>query len=233
MKKALSLAESMIVLIIIAFLAMLMLGTFNKLQPDKNKIMFKKAYSITERVVGELINDESIYPYDPSRLGLKNTDKACIPGLTEDECEACTPSDSNDSCFSGVFKFPRFFARKLNIIGNAERFFAAGHKFETTDGIMWQIDRALSNGTHTGGWFIRADVNGNDGPNYPRPNQDISSYGGPNVTTEEVLSQEINAEIDGERDRFFIFVDFDGRVRVLPNSLEAEYLKSHETTRRR
>ena len=233
MKKALSLAESMIVLIIIAFIAMLMLSTFDKLQPDKNKIIFKKAYSITERVVGELINDESIYPYDPNRLGFKNTDKACIPGLTKEECDACVPNDSTNNCSSGLFKFTRFFARKLNIIGDVERVFAAANKFETTDGMMWQIDRALSNGAHTGGWFIRVDVNGNDGPNYPRPNQDISSYGGPNVTTETVLSQEINAEIDGERDRFFIFVDFDGRVRVLPNSLEAEYLKSHETTRRR
>ncbi|MBR5304862.1 MAG: hypothetical protein IKU37_08570 [Candidatus Gastranaerophilales bacterium] len=227
MKKALSLAESMIVLIIIAFIAMLMLSTFNKLQPDKNKIMFKKAYSITERVVGELINDESIYPYDPNRLGFRNTDKACISGLTREECDDCVPStEFQGGCFGGgglgKLKFMQFFARKLNIIGapalGSPEYFSM---FETTDGLKWTILNSVNNNS----WLVIVDVNGDNGPNIPEMQSPMIYYG-------DRFEERIPNDLNRERDRLFILVGFDGRVRVLPNSIEAEYLKSHETTRR-
>lgn len=134
MKKGFTLAEVLIVLIVIGIIATLSVGVFNNggFLPDRNKVLFKKAYSVVERIAGELVNDESIYAYDPNSIGFRNT------ALAEGE-------------FEGERKFCNEFARKLNIIGSAgNEIFNERTKlcsFETTDGIKWTIHGGFVQGT--------------------------------------------------------------------------------------
>ena len=100
-KTGFTLAEIAIVVACVGVLAAVMLSSLDGLQPDKEKVMFKKAYQITERAVGELVNDESVYPYDPEAFGFYNKEKAMVEGT--------------DLEFEGDYKFCCFFARKLNV----------------------------------------------------------------------------------------------------------------------
>ncbi len=149
--KAFTLAETLIVLSIIGVVAILLLGTLTKSAPDKNKAMFKKAYSVTERTIAELVNDETLYPYDPERIGFLNTDEVEIPG-TSDTAE-------------GDQKLCKLFTNKLNILG--EPAFDGGDcTFETTDGIFWTMPVGVSDFSTKK--IIKVDVNGKEGA----PNKD-------------------------------------------------------------
>ncbi|MBR5304861.1 MAG: type II secretion system protein [Candidatus Gastranaerophilales bacterium] len=218
MKKAFTLSEIVVVLVITAIIILVTIYSFGNMQPEKNKIMFKKAYSVVERVSQELANDESIYPYDPENIGFKNTERACVLG-------------NNTECYEGASKFQMFFARRLNLVEEPSRIFATYYGFETTDGIKWGVGGENLAGRATGRQIIMVDVNGEKGPN--SPNCQVSAFNG--SVLEERIAQIFNEENIGpldERDRFFIIVDFDGRARVVPNSLEAEYLRSQEVRKK-
>ena len=144
-KRGFTLAETVIVIATISFLAVILLGSLSGMQPDKEKVMFKKAYQITERTVGELVNDESIYPYDPNNIGFFNTSPADVEGT--------------NISYSGNQKFCMFFARKLNTFANAV--YNAGNNsctFQTTDGISWIVPSVFSR--NTGQVMLTVDVNG-------------------------------------------------------------------------
>ena len=126
MKKAFTISEIVVVLVITAVIMMVTIYSFGNMQPEKNKIMFKKAYNVVERVSQELANDESIYPYDPENIGFKNTERACVPGNIEE-------------CYQGNLKFEQFFARRLDVVGNAGLDLCRRFTFETSDGIAWYI----------------------------------------------------------------------------------------------
>ena len=146
-KKAFTLAETLIVLSIIGILAILIIGTLINSIPDKNKAMFKKAYSITERTIAELVNDETLYPYDPERIGFLNTDAVQIPGTTD--------------AAEGDNKLCKLFASKLNIFG--EPIFENGNCiFETTDSIHWTMPTGLDDFATKK--IIKIDVNGKENP---------------------------------------------------------------------
>ncbi len=145
--KAFTLAETLIVLSIIGVVAILVLSTLINSVPDKNKAMFKKAYSVTERTVAELVNDETLYPYDPERIGFLNTDAVQIPGTTD--------------AAEGDEKLCKLFSTKLNILG--ETVFKDGNcTFETTDGISWEMPTGISDFSTKK--IIKVDVNGSDNP---------------------------------------------------------------------
>ena len=70
--KGFTLAETLVTLSIIGVLAVLTLTTLGN-KVDRNKALFKKAYSITERTVVELVNDETLYHTRPSKVNHKKT----------------------------------------------------------------------------------------------------------------------------------------------------------------
>lgn len=184
LKNAFTLAETVIVLAVIGFLAVILLRSLDKLQPDREKTMFKKAYQLTERTVGELVNDESIYPYDRTRIGFYNKDSADIEGTS--------------ISFDGDEKFCQFFARKLNIF--SDPVWDEDNKqctFTTTDGMSWIVPSNFDNatvGAEVSRVQITVDINGkkDDGGKGPDTRDDDN----PN------------------RDIYDILVDFDGRVTV-------------------
>lgn len=184
MKKAFTLAETVIVLAVIGFLAIILLRALQNLQPDKEKTMFKKAYQITERTVGELVNDESIYPYDPENIGFYNDEKADVEGTT--------------SYWEGEQKFCQFFARKLNTYADAVWDDANKQcKFQTTDGISWLVPSVFVNPTSPN-VRITVDVNGSeeDGGKGPNTKDDVDNRD----VYEIIVEFDGRVRVDGERE---------------------------------
>ncbi|MBQ4646198.1 MAG: type II secretion system protein [Candidatus Gastranaerophilales bacterium] len=211
-RRAFTLAEVLIVFSVIGVLAVIVLSSLSGVRPDKEKTMFKKAYSITERAVGELVNDETIYPYDPDRIGFYNTDAAEVEGT------ALT--------FNGAQKFCMFFSRKLNTFAEAQ-FDGTRCTFETSDGITWSVPSNFDRTAGNSSMVVRVDVNADKDPNFP-------NYTSEQVAANPQILNDTNAELANQkRDIFFIFVDFDGRVRVPAGSREETFLKSHEARERR
>ena len=159
--KAFTMAEIMIVLTLIGVLTTVMLSSMSRLSPDRKKIIFKKAYQTIERTVAELVNDESLYPYDSTKVGFKNTEKITWPG--------------SDVEYSGGSKFIKLFKRKLNIIDNYENTNEVLY-FLTSDGIAYHIDASTFTGD-SNETMISVDINGEDGPNCGRNTSNVFSTG--------------------------------------------------------
>lgn len=117
----------------------------HNIHPDKEKTMFKKAYSLTERVVEELVNDPELYPDNGINVGFDNVGQVRYNGVTygagsstlseqevleafNADCGAYEEgSDERDSCQlnkasairdlkNARIKFCRLFAMKLNTL---------------------------------------------------------------------------------------------------------------------
>ncbi len=88
-KYAFTLAETLTVIIVIGVISVLAIKLLHA--PDKNKIMFKKAYNTLEKSVTELINDEILYPYNANHPGFLNDKVVEVPGntLKIDNPEGC------------------------------------------------------------------------------------------------------------------------------------------------
>ena len=143
--KAFTLAETLLVVMIIGIVAMIMLSNLQNAIPDKNKALFKKAYSITERTIAELVNDENFYPYDPNRIGFLNTDVVQIPGTTQ--------------AAEGDTKLCALFTNKLNLLGEV-KYEDNSCKFETTDGMYWIMPTGTDDFSDKK--TITVDINGPD-----------------------------------------------------------------------
>lgn len=205
--KGFTLAETLVTLSIIGVLAVLTLTTLgNKI--DRNKALFKKAYSITERTVVELVNDETLYPYNYEKFGFKEDSNVLIVGL-----RICTRGGTPPPCNGTqnlLRKFCTLFSNNLSLDGNV-RYEGSGTSsvtcnFATTDGIAWSIGRR----TDDNGFLIRVDTNGDKGPNMPA---EFANIGNDHATR--------------NRDRFYMQVRDDGKMEMPENDETAlSFLRS-------
>ena len=205
--KAFTLAETLVVLCVIGVISVLMLSSIgNKI--NRSKAMFKKAYSLTERTVVELVNDETYYPYDYEKFGFKEDSNVKILGP-----DICTDgSSANEKGCTGtyntVYKFCRLFSNNLNLDEKLSLKDNNKCTFSTTDGIGWYI--VYSEGRYNKGFIVRIDTNGSKGPNLP------SSW-------ENIPSQKNTKN----RDRFYMLVRYDGKMEMPDNDEVAKsYLKA-------
>ncbi len=99
-KRAFTMGEVLVTLMIVGVIAALIIPIIKNAQPDKQKLMFKKAYTNVERVVTELVNDDDLYPDAGDYVGLDNT----------------TDVEVNDTTYGGNTKFCNLFAMKVNVI---------------------------------------------------------------------------------------------------------------------
>lgn len=196
--KAFTLAEVLIVVALVGFIAALLLPALKQMQPDRRKLMFRKAYSTVDRIVTELVNDDVFYPEALGKIGFDNTTidlsvtATALNGITEQT------------------KFCRLFAFKVNTLedggANCPAILTDGQasgagsvpSFTTMEGIEYYIP----NSTFDADTRLYFDVNGADLPNCTF---DATSCSAP--------------------DRFSVLIAPDGAITV-DGDIEKAYLKS-------
>lgn len=153
-KQAFTLAEVMITMAVLGVLASVLLPAVSKVRPNENKALFKKAYYVAERMVGELVNDDELYPIGEGTIdGLNNVNEVTYNGTK----------------YSGSDKFCKLFAAKVNTIndnvncvgGSATPTNSNVPSFITTDGIYWYMPITAFEADKS----ITVDVNGDKKPN--------------------------------------------------------------------
>ncbi len=227
--KAFTLAETLVVLCVIGVITVLMLSSFgNKI--NRNKAMFKKAYSLTERTVVELVNDETYYPYDYKNFGFKEHSDVKILGpdyytsttnynspvtVANTDWSKQDLSETDANKYRRI-KFCNLFSNNLNL--EAKTVFDNSGKncsFTTTDGIKWTIYNAAST-DNVSGFLIAIDVNGDKVPNAPTLTTIRK-----NTSSSKDLSNVKN------RDKFYMYVRYDGKMQLHDNDKTAKsFLKA-------
>ncbi len=225
-KKAFTLAELMVCLLLISVLATILLPAIIQNKPNKNKVMFRKAYYIIERVVSELINDDDLYPTNEELnvSGFANTAEVTYAGET----------------YSGQSKFCGLFFEKVNTTTGTPRCTSAGEtpsavpadddnegSFMTNDGVIWYMPATKV--------FANSDYEPVEDSTDPATGEPIPGTPG------GAVEQEIQVDINGvsapncnystdcpNPDRFVVYVRYDGKVRV-EGEKEREYLLSNST----
>lgn len=133
-KKAFTLAEVLSTLLILGVLAAILIPTIVKIKPNSSKSMFKKAYYIAERVLSEIVNDETYYPEEDTT----------IPNLVNEDAVKTSLGEE----VSGNEKFCLLFADKVNTTDSVDcttTTIASGTtdlnsgNFTTADGITWHL----------------------------------------------------------------------------------------------
>ena len=250
-KRAFTLAEMLITMCIVGVLAVIVLPVLNNVFPNQEKMMFKKAYYLTEKVVSELVNDEDLYPEidsDDQKPYLGNTVEVTYKG----------------NKYSGDTKFCELFAARVNTASDIDcsshsfsnNSVASSYTFKTSDGIVWDLPIS-SFSSETSPAVIQIDVNGDKLPNctsttlsvkpggtltaqpsvgvgagaytgsqqYQQGYQTQSTSTRYNVqgTTSTTGSSSSSTSSCSEPDRFYISVYQDGRILV-EGAKEQEYL---------
>lgn len=144
-KSAFTLGEVLMTLAIIGVIVALVIPLIKQIQPDRQKVLFKKAYTNVERVVTELVNDEYLYPEADGKLGLDNTTSITL----------------NDKAYGGANKFCELFAMKLNTLENTVNCGGGNVSFITNDSIAYYMPST----TFAAESVITIDTNGDKAPN--------------------------------------------------------------------
>lgn len=152
MKKGFTLAETLVALAIIGVIAGIMVPAVQSIRPNKEMVMFKKAYYLAGKNISEIVNDESLYPEtdEPATFGLANTENVQFRG----------------NRYGGNTKFCGLLAAKFNTTCN-------NGSFTTADGMVWTVRNSDFSSGQT---VVRVDVNGgnvecSDTANCTKPDQ--------------------------------------------------------------
>ncbi len=218
LQKGFTLSEMLVAFCIIGVIAGLMISIMGD-KVDRNKALFKKAYSITERTVVELVNDETYYPYDFDNFGFKETTDVKIVGADyfTSTTDYDNPNTTTRTTCDKLIKFCNLFSNNLNI--ESKPVFSGSPisscSFSTTDGIYWQIQGSIAkiNNDPITGFLIEVDTNGiNKEPNKPSSKAKVAANSEGNTKN---------------RDVFYIYVRDDGKMQLPDNDeIAKSYLKS-------
>ena len=144
-KNGFTLAEIMVALSIVAVIATISAPLISSILPDRNKVMFLKAYKVLGDITQELVNDSAFY-------------------IDGEECEGlnCVSlpihEDFQDEIYSGDNKFSYLLAAKMNTIDDPENNNGTV-TFQSTDGIQWSSVKTEN------GYEVTVDFNRDAGPN--------------------------------------------------------------------
>ena len=166
-KKAFTLSELMVVMVVLGVLASIAIPAVMKVKPSQNRVMFKKAYSTMEKAVSVLSNDDVAYPAD------KVVTAGDCTGVAGESCGfAYTTATAGIPIGPPIpNKFCYLLSQVVNTAGDAVCIAQSGgvtHIFDTPDGIAWYYKYAsvfTADPDPTKYSWIGVDVNGGDGPN--------------------------------------------------------------------
>lgn len=199
-KKGFTLSEVMVSFMVIGVIAAIIIPIVASKKPNANKLLFKKGYYITERIVNDMINDETLYPEEDTKAGFDNTISITFNGKP----------------YAGASKFCELFATKVNTTGtvsctpekstpaNGSTNLNSGN-FTTTDGITWHIP--INDFSAATPVTITIDVNGTSARTNNSPN---CLY--------------VSDTVCPMPDKFQINIEKDGKMSV-SGTKEVEYLR--------
>lgn len=167
-KKAFTMAEVLMVLAVLGIIAAILIPAIATLKPDQNRVMFKKAYYLTERLIAEIVNDEQLYP-SSNVVGFPNMNVAKLvksDGTGEDDMKvedrgtSTIVGDNTAGSAAQGNKLCLLFQDRLNLItdtngttgcGGTTNTFGGNPNFKTVDGMWWYFPSGSSATTSTGG----------------------------------------------------------------------------------
>lgn len=141
-KKAFSLSEVLVTLSILGVLMVILIPNLFAAKPENNIVMLKKAYSVLERTISELVNNDAAYP------GGLITDSADTPSVKVwkgfSDTLSGTPADTPPGGLipANTDKFCYLFSQELSTAGTPDCSYSGTPRtgsFTTTDGIVWSI----------------------------------------------------------------------------------------------
>lgn len=141
-KKAFTLAELTVALSIVGVLAAIVVPAVHNMAPNKEMIMFKKAYGEFVRITSEMVNNDDLYPesFDGTKEGFANTDLVNFRGAKNAK---------------GKTKFCKLFAEHASIKETK-----SACNFITNDGVQWILPYFSKTDDSDDYKDITIDVNG-------------------------------------------------------------------------
>lgn len=226
-KKGFTLSEVLMAIFVLGLLAAVLVPTLTKSAPDRNKIMFKKAYFSLERAVSLMINDNANYPVSKTIT--------LADGVTYQKGFNYTAATTNGT----ANKFCYFLSQTLNTVGqvtcreSTDAEMTQLLNFRTSDGIAWGLyfaspetgnssetsananDRTVVQfpiGADLYDTKVLIDVNGAKEPNC---SLDINASTYTPYPPDSTNSESFNYQATCKKpDRFIISVRYDGKLRV-------------------
>lgn len=219
--KGFTLTELMIALAVIGILVAVVTPAIMRTRPNKNKMMIKKTYYETEKIVESLINDETLYIDGREACNGQNASDAigeCRWGFDDfkkvkydgeeygagDLADDATDHEKAAASADAAKKFAGLFAAKLNCRTEDN----TNLIYTTADGVIWYLSGTKDKWSHsttsspasidsTSGGSIVIDVNGGDGPNC---RQNKTNYAGTACTgsVSDFDQYKINISVTGK-----------------------------------
>jgi prepilin-type N-terminal cleavage/methylation domain-containing protein len=214
-KKGFTLAEVLITLGILGFIAVMLLPTIQKITPSTEKLLFKRSYTTLAKVVSSLINDDMHYPADETDTYESSAIEVQEGFHFIDTNGVTVPANTNKFCY--------LFADSLNTVGTVSCTETVGAEdtgtFKTTDGANWWIytpatQFRLNNTVYE--TLITMDINGTG------KGHDCSFVAFSNPTTTACATNVIP-------DIYQVGVRFDGKLRLHPDDDAAIEILSDPT----
>lgn len=211
--KGFTLSETLVVLFLLGVIASVTIPALWHSRPNESRLMFRKAYYDTERVISDMINDDSLYPEsDESPPDFGDSTGVTVMGVL----------------YAGKTKFCGIFADKMNTSGeiNCEVNPPTGTSYTTpsftsTNGIAWYVPTT----ENVGAFLARGGA-----PEYIKIRMDINGKKPPNcrcdVEQDATGKKECPTSCLGP-DQFEIIVRADGKINV-KGVREIEYLGTND-----
>ncbi len=158
-KKAFTLAELTVALSIVGVLAAIVVPAVHNMAPNKEMIMFKKAYGEFVRITSEMVNNDDIYPesFDGKNIGFSNTDGYDFRGV-----KAATAKDDVKFCY--------LFTEHASYKGSRNCSSDSVYNITTNDGVAWDLPVNNFDSART----VVIDVNGTE--NLPNSSANSTPY---------------------------------------------------------
>lgn len=144
-KNGFTLVEVLMSLLIIALISTILIPSITKLKPNRNKVMFKKAYYSLESAINLLITDDLLYPSDQK---LKFGEITYSRGFNY--TKAITNGSTNKFCYNLSEAFNTIGTVVCPAVGDTTSTSAVTGRgfFTTTDGIFWNAYTMVSDTTN-------------------------------------------------------------------------------------